>query len=59
MTALQARLFAGRAIRAAQAQEEFARRLRPAAEIPAQRSTQSPIGDKQVPTLIVLPGTTT
>jgi hypothetical protein len=55
MTALQARLFAGRAIRAAQAQEEFARRLRPAAEIPAQRSTQSPT----VPTLIVLPGTTT
>ena len=37
MTALQARLFAGRAVRAAQAQEEFARRLRPGADIPAQR----------------------
>jgi hypothetical protein len=37
MTALQVRLFAGRAIRAVQAQEELARRLRPGPEIPAQR----------------------
>jgi hypothetical protein len=42
MTALQARLFAGRALRAAQAQEELARRLRPDAEIPSQRSTEEP-----------------
>ncbi len=41
MTALQARLLAGRAVKAARAQEEFARRLRPAAvaAIPTQRST--------------------
>ncbi len=51
MTALQARLFAGRAVRAAQAQEEFARRLRPGADIPAQRG-----GDEApTPTLSVVP----
>lgn len=38
MNALQARLLAGRAVRAAQAQEDFARRLRPAPEVPAQRA---------------------
>jgi hypothetical protein len=38
MTALQSRLFAGRAVRAVQAQEQLARRLRPAPEVPAQRS---------------------
>lgn len=38
MNALQARLLAGRAVRAAQAQEEFARRLRATTpEVPAQR----------------------
>lgn len=37
MNALQARLLAGRAVQAAQAQERFARRLRPANGIPAQR----------------------
>jgi hypothetical protein len=37
MTELQARLFAGCAIRGVQAQEEFARRLRPEGDIPAQR----------------------
>ncbi len=51
MTALQARLFAGRAVRAAQAQEELARQLRPAAEIPAQRTTT---GDTPVPPLRVV-----
>jgi hypothetical protein len=39
MTELQARLFAGRAVRGVQAQEELARRLRPGgADVPAQRS---------------------
>ena len=51
MTALQARLFAGRAVRAAQAQEDFARQLRPAAEIPAQRTTT---GDAPAQTLRVV-----
>lgn len=37
MTTLQDRLFAGRAVRAAQAQEELARSLRPDPEIPSQR----------------------
>lgn len=37
MTTLQDRLLAGRAVRAAQEQEEFARLLRPAPEIPSQR----------------------
>ncbi|HLN77955.1 MAG TPA: hypothetical protein VK204_12980 [Nocardioidaceae bacterium] len=37
MTTIQDRLFAGRAVRAAQAQEELARSLRPAPEIPSQR----------------------
>ncbi|GAB2753174.1 hypothetical protein [Nocardioides pakistanensis] len=38
MNALQARLLAGRAVRAAQEQETFARLLRPAPEVPAQRA---------------------
>jgi hypothetical protein len=38
MTALQARLFAGRAVRSVQAQEQLARRLRPGPDVPAQRS---------------------
>lgn len=38
MTALQARLLAARSVQAAQAQERFARQLRPLAEIPAQRT---------------------
>jgi hypothetical protein len=38
MTALQARLYAGRAVRSVQAQEELARLLRPVPEVPAQRS---------------------
>jgi hypothetical protein len=38
MTALQARLLAARSVQAAQAQEQFARRLRPSATIPAQRT---------------------
>ena len=38
MTELQARLLAARSVRAAQAQEDFARRLRPGSGIPAQRS---------------------
>jgi hypothetical protein len=38
MTALQLRLFAGRAVQGVQAQEELARRLRPGPDIPAQRS---------------------
>ena len=37
MTALQARLIAARAVRAAQAQAEFARRLREGVDIPQQR----------------------
>lgn len=37
MTTLQDRLLAGRAVRAAQEQEEFARLLRPAPEVPSQR----------------------
>lgn len=37
MTTLQARLFAGRSLHAVRAQEEEARRLRPAPEIPSQR----------------------
>jgi hypothetical protein len=47
MTALQARLLAARSVRAAQAQETFARRLRPTggtvAEIPAQRSSDEDV----------------
>jgi hypothetical protein len=38
MTALEARLLAGRAVRAAQAQENFARRLRPVVVLPTQRA---------------------
>lgn len=37
MTALQIRLFVARSIRAVHAQEEFARQLRPGADVPAQR----------------------
>lgn len=51
MTALQARLFAGRAVRAAQAQEELARQLRPDPEIPAQRAGEEP----PLPQLTVVP----
>ncbi|MGH3364745.1 MAG: hypothetical protein ACRDOW_08450 [Nocardioidaceae bacterium] len=51
MTELQARLFAGRALRAAQQQEELARELRPASDIPAQRSRD----DASTPTLTVVP----
>lgn len=47
MTALQARLLAARSVRAAQAQETFARRLRPGggtmADIPAQRSSDEDV----------------
>ena len=53
MTALEARLFAGRALRAAQVQEEFARSLRPGADIPQQRDSDS----KPVPTLTLVGGT--
>jgi hypothetical protein len=49
MTALQDRLFAGRARRAAQEQEELARQLRTSAEIPAQRAS-----DPSTPTLSVV-----
>jgi hypothetical protein len=53
MTALEARLFAGRALRAAQVQEEFARSLRPGADIPLQRD-----GDTStVPSLTLVGGT--
>lgn len=54
MSALQARLLAGRAVQAAQAQERFARRLRPADGIPAQRSADE---DESV-TLILAAGAT-
>lgn len=37
MTSLQARLLAARSVQAAQAQENFARLLRPGADIPTQR----------------------
>lgn len=52
MTALQARLLAARAVQAAQAQERFARQLRPrtGADIPAQRA----VGDASAPTLAVV-----
>lgn len=46
MTALQARLLAARSVRAAQAQEAFARRLRPGTEvsaIPAQRTSDDDV----------------
>jgi hypothetical protein len=51
MTALQARLFAARALRAAQAQEELARRLRPDAKLPAQRTGE----ERPLPKLSVVP----
>lgn len=38
MTALQARLFAGRCVQGARAQEELARSLRPTPAIPSQRA---------------------
>jgi hypothetical protein len=54
MTALQARLLAARSVRAAQAQEAFARRLRPGTgtgtDIPAQRSCD---GDVAAPLVLV------
>ena len=53
MTALEARLFAGRALRAAQVQEEFARRLRPGADFPQQRDGDT----RSVPTLTLVGGT--
>lgn len=40
MNELQARLLAARSVRAAQAQEDFARRLRPGSGIPTQRSDE-------------------
>jgi hypothetical protein len=46
MTALQARLLAARSVRAAQAQEAFARRLRPGTDvsaIPAQRTSDDDV----------------
>jgi hypothetical protein len=45
MTSLQARLLAARSVRAAQAQETFARRLRPGGTvgIPAQRSSDEDV----------------
>lgn len=49
MTALQARLFAARAVRAAQAQEELARRLRPEAGIPSQRRAERALRLSLVP----------
>ena len=53
MTALQARLLAARSVRAVQAQEELARALRPAPEIPAQRHAD----DAATPTLSVVHAT--
>lgn len=50
MTALQARLFAGRCLREARAQEELARELRPQAAIPSQR----PASDPATPSLTVV-----
>ena len=53
MTELQARLFAGRAVRGVQAQEELARQLRPGgADLPAQRSGE----DASKTKLSVVPG---
>lgn len=49
MTALQARLFAARAVRAAQDQEELARRIRPEAQVPSQRVPED------FPRLILVP----
>jgi hypothetical protein len=40
MTPLQTRLLAARAVRDAQAQERFARELRPTVGIPSQRSAE-------------------
>ena len=51
MTELQARLIAARAVRAAQAQEDFARRLRPGGGIPTQRSSDT--DDAQAPLTLV------
>lgn len=42
LTDLQARLFAGRALRAVKEQEEEARQLRPVAEVPSQRPAADP-----------------
>lgn len=42
MTSLQTRLYAARSVQAARAQEEFARELRPAGSIPAQRTAEEP-----------------
>jgi hypothetical protein len=53
MTSLQARLLAGRSVQAAQAQENFARLLRPGADLPSQRTGE----DKPVPSLSVVPFT--
>ncbi len=52
MTTLQARLLAARAVQAAQAQERFARQLRPgtAPDLPAQRAGE----DATVVTLTVV-----
>jgi len=52
MTALQARLIAARAVRAAQEQADFARRLREGVDIPQQRDPE------ERPTLRVVPATT-
>jgi hypothetical protein len=53
MTTLQARLLAARSVRAAQAQENFARLLRPGGDIPSQRAGE----DTPAPTLTVVPAT--
>lgn len=53
MTSLQARLLAARSVQAAQAQENFARLLRPDADIPAQRAGE----EIPVPTLSVVAST--
>lgn len=53
MTSLQARLLAARSVQAAQAQENFARLLRPGGDIPSQRAGD----DTPVPTLSVVTAT--
>lgn len=54
MNELEARLLAGRAVMAAQAQERFARRLRPTGDIPAQRGAD----DDEPVTLTLVAGAT-
>ena len=60
VTTLQDRLFAGRAVRAAQEQEELARSLRPEADIPAQRTNKGTHKgtNKDAPILRVVPSVT-